>query len=563
MNSEKSDENLNEVLEQKYYILLKNNKEYKIEVKKTINNIFIIYSDYSIKLNSNEISKLITINLNSIDEAYVFILNIFNENKGIIKGIIEGERIKLTLYFKNEENKKEIEIDLIHHNQNKDFIFTHLLNKYNNLEKEIIFLKKEFINLKNKIMSSISHKSKNELNAENKEIEIKEASDEEKKSDDINNDDEKEIKKDNGNKFNNYNEMNLNKKINNNENKKHIQLNLLEEITSNAFCSNIEDNTFCIFNSLQDKILYLIYSTKSKSIICYNIVEKTIFKEIENPHEGEYITNYRHCIYNYKDIIMSISLSNNIIKIWEFPNFSCILTLQRVNLKGNLYSACFLNNDEINSNETYNYIITSSAGSNDPIKIFDFNGDVIKKFEQKISEDVYFIDSYFDIKLKKYYIITGNYNYINSYDFYETKIYKKYFDSSDKIYGSHCSCAINVNKKDINDIIKLIDVCYGSEIIYIWNFHTGEIINKIYSNGVGLVSCCIWDESFFYVGCRDRTIKLLDTSRNEVIESLEGHKNWLSSVKKINHPEYGECLVSQGDLNDQIKLWINKNLVKS
>ena len=146
---------------------------------------------------------------------------------------------------------------------------------------------------------------------------------------------------------------------------------------------------------MQDKILYLIYSTKSKSIICYNIVEKKIFKEIENPHEGEYITNYRHCIYNYKDIIMSISLSNNIIKIWEFPNFSCILTLQRVNLKGNLYSACFLNNDEINSNETYNYIITSSAGSNDPIKIFDFNGDVIKKFEQKISEDVYFIDSYF------------------------------------------------------------------------------------------------------------------------------------------------------------------------
>ena len=34
------------------------------------------------------------------------------------------------------------------------------------------------------------------------------------------------------------------------------------------------------------------------------------------------------------------------------------------------------------------------------------------------------------------------------------------------------------------------------------------------------------------------------------------------NVKKINVAKYGECLLSQGDFDDQIKLWINKNNIK-
>ena len=371
--------------------------------------------------------------------------------------------------------------------------------------------------------------------------------------------------------INNNNDINKNMNENKNnindekiiENKINVDLQLLNEITDNSFCSNIEDNSFCIFNSFKTKILYLIYSTKSKSILCYNFSEKKITNEIKEPHDSEYITNYRHCVYNNKDIIMSISLSNNMIKIWEFPQFSCILTLKNVYIKGHLYSACFLNNDvNININERYNYIITSCVGSNESIKIFDFNGDNIKKFEQKCPEDIYFIDSYFDIHLKVYYIITGNYNYIKSYDFYETKLYNEYSESSEHNYGSHCSCSIIVNKKDNNDIVKLIDLCYGNENVYIWNFHSSELIYKINTNGVGLVSCCLWDDNFCYVGCRDRTIKLIDLSKKEVIQSLKGHNNWISCVKKINHSEYGECLISQGDLNDQIKLWVDKKYIK-
>ena len=582
-NKNELNENEESVLEDKKYELVKDDKLYEINICKMKDKIYLKHFYYEIKLNAEELSQIFKIILSSIDEAYKYITNIFNKNKVKIKEILNEDKIKLiiNIYDEINENTKEIEIDLIHNTKNKDYIIIDYVNKYNNLEKEVILLKNEFIILKEKVMKSINQKNKNnkknddeEKNIENqKEInnqneiktnENKELAENSKDKNEANNNNIDNIKNINENNNINNKISDEKKKIEENENRKSIDLHLLNEITENSFCSNIEDNTFCIFNSFQEKILYLIYSTKSKSIICYNFSEKKITNEIKNPHDNEYITNYRHCIYNNKDIIMSISLSNNMIKIWEFPDFSCILTLKNVYSNGNLYSACFLNNDDnININERYNYIITSCAGSNEPIKIFDFNGDIIKKFEQKNFEDIYFIDSYFDINLKIYYIITGNYNYVKSYDFYETKLYKQYSESLEHNYGSHCSCAVYVNKNENSDIVKLIDLCYGNENIYIWNFHSSELIYKINTNGVGLVSCCLWDQHYFYVGCRDRTIKLIDISKREVIQSLTGHKNWISCIKKIKHPEYGECLISQGDLNDQIKLWVEKNILNN
>ena len=44
-----------------------------------------------------------------------------------------------------------------------------------------------------------------------------------------------------------------------------------------------------------------------------------------------------------------------------------------------------------------------------------------------------------------------------------------------------------------------------------------------------------------------------------MIKEFKGHVDMVCTVKKIIHPEYGECLISQGYKLDQIKLWINKN----
>ena len=68
---------------------------------------------------------------------------------------------------------------------------------------------------------------------------------------------------------------------------------------------------------------------------------------------------------------------------------------------------------------------------------------------------------------------------------------------------------------------------------------------------------CLWNENYLLVSCVDYTIKLVDFKNYVLIKSLEGHNNEVGTIKKIIHPEFGECLLSQGLGNEQIKLWIN------
>ena len=53
-------------------------------------------------------------------------------------------------------------------------------------------------------------------------------------------------------------------------------------------------------------------------------------------------------------------------------------------------------------------------------------------------------------------------------------------------------------------------------------------------------------------------IKLVDIKNGEVINNLVGNNNAVINIKKIRHPKYGDCLISQGIKDNQIKLWIKK-----
>jgi hypothetical protein len=163
---------------------------------------------------------------------------------------------------------------------------------------------------------------------------------------------------------------------------------------------------------------------------------------------------------------------------------------------GRLYSACFLNDN--NNNQIY--ILTSNGNDQsinyEPIKIYDLNGKKIKEINNS-NEKTHFIDTYYDNNLSKYYIITGNDGYIKSYDYNNNKLYHKYLDNDN-------SLNLNIIINDNNKNIKLIELNNGK------------------------------------------------------ITDIIGHKKYVLTIKKINIPRYGDCLISQGPLDDQIKLWVIK-----
>ena len=327
----------------------------------------------------------------------------------------------------------------------------------------------------------------------------------------------------------------------NNSSPKNIKL--LSVITNDSFAYIILSNTFTVFESI-NHIIFLIYCNTNNCIVCYDLKSNQKINEIKNNHE-EFITNFSHYldVENNRDLIMSISLDDNNIRVWNLINWECILNIQKINNDGYLYSACFLKeNNKL-------YIITSNfnlLNTSELIKIFDFNGNKVSEISE--SNDItYIIKNYYDKNSSKNFIITGNLGYVKSYDFKKRELYHKY---SDKDSGTHLSVLINDN----DNLLKLIESCFDGKI-RIWNFHTGKLLTEIKVNK-WLTGICILNSDNLFVGCYDRTIKLIDLKNKNIVKSLEGHKDWVLTIKKINHPKYGTCLISQGRRNDQIKMWM-------
>ena len=347
------------------------------------------------------------------------------------------------------------------------------------------------------------------------------------------------ISKLNYKKYNEYNSSKYNSNIKNIEHSK--------DLIIDSYVDYNLDNTFCVFKSINN-ILYLIYSNENNSIITFNLIDDKKINEIKNAHQS-YITNFRHFYNksNKRDLILSISCENNNIKIWNINNWICLTNIEYINDRGYLFSACFLkdNNNKI-------YIITSNAIENsEPLKIYDLKGDKIKEIFN--SNDItYFVDIYYEyddeLGLNNVYIITANLGYIKTYDFCKNELYHKYCDNDKR---GHCSVLVYI---DNFEIVKLIESGHDGNL-RIWNFHTGFLLNKITINNSALYGIALWNKEYLFIGTRDKSIKILELKSQKIIKDLKGHNNRVLTVKKILHPIYGECIISQGFESEEIKLW--------
>ena len=92
----------------------------------------------------------------------------------------------------------------------------------------------------------------------------------------------------------------------------------------------------------------------------------------------------------------------------------------------------------------------------------------------------------------------------------------------------------------------------------IWDFDSTKLLIKIKISNTYLFEACLLNQDYLFVATVDNSIKMIDLNKKKIIDSLIGHNNIVRTIKKINIPEYGECLISQGQYSDNIKLWIFK-----
>ena len=505
---------LNEtILDYQEYYLSKESNIYKVIIYKRNKDIIIKCKNYQLSIDINNLQELTRSYFNNIDEAFDFISELFEENKVSIKQIMIKRELKLKfpIYVYNKE--KEFEFILVYNKDNTDLIVKHLNNIYKLLKLDINDLSKA------KKESTIT----NEAFGDTKSITNKSSS-----------------LLDNNNT--------LNSLICNLHGSEYFEepkdIKFLKSAVNDSYAKYVLDNTFNVFKSIDD-IIYLIYTNKNKSIITYDLEQDKKLKEKVNAH-NEYISNFRNYLdnKNKRDLILSISCKDNNIKLWNVKNLELLANIENINEKGELNSACFLNDNN------QNLILSSNEVEEqeypEPIKVFNFNGEKIKEINDS-KDTTLFIDSYYDIKLKKNYILTSNIGFSKSYDYEENRLYHKYL--SDDKRGKFSLIIFN----DRN-ITKLIESgCDGN--IRIWNFHTGMLLKKIRISNSRIFSICLWNEDYLLIGCENKCIKIVKMENGKIIKSLIGHKKDVINLEKIFIPQYGNCLLSQGWTEEDIKIW--------
>ena len=462
---------------------------YKLVIKEYENIINIKYNKYELDLNLNDFNSITKNGYRTIKDIFIYLSLLFQNHNVAIKSILESNYFVISYY--DQEANKDIDLKLIYNEKNSSSAFSELINNYNSILSGYQSLKDEIDQIKK--INSI----KNELA---------------------------------------YNTP------------KNMQFS--SDIAKDSFAGYSYEDSFIVFKSV-DNILQLVYATKEKSIISYDLDSKRNIAKKFKAHKN-FITNFKF-IYdreNNKDIVMSISKKDNNIKIWNANSWELLTDIPNANQNNFLYSACFLqcdNNINIITSNGKNLQALQSNENFENMKLFNLKGELIFEIEDT-NDCTYFVDIYYDNNLCKNFIVTGNFNYVKSYDFDSKSLYHKYFENNNGIHPS-----VIINK--IGEKIKLIESCEDGNI-RIWGFHSGELIRKIKTENNNLYGICLWNENYIFVGCKDQSIKLIELKNGLLIKNLKGHKGRIISFKKIIKLDNSEYLFSQG-LDGTIKLWVN------
>ena len=352
-------------------------------------------------------------------------------------------------------------------------------------------------------------------------------------------------------------------------------------------------NTFCTFKSI-DNIFYLVY-TKKEYMVFYNLIDEKKVTDIKTGHDYLIELKYLFDEINKRDLLISLS-EYSYVKLWNINNLECLF-----DIKTQMYIR-FNNIDERKnylgiiklSNKNFNIIVFNDY-DNEGIKIFDINGNILNKNYRKDLKEInnnfnidnlIFIDTYYDKKICKCFIFIYDYlNKLYSFDYEKKELYQKYGEMGySKGYNQ-----IIINDDDENLIKIIYAISYGS--IGIFNLHSGKLIykinfkiipipNKIDNHYEYIYSLSYWNNNYislsygkvmklgvkkglqgarYHVDKRYHSIKVINIKEGKMKQVLNmTEKDRAIYSKKIVHPKYGDCLVTQDDYGEikliQIKL---------
>ena len=325
------------------------------------------------------------------------------------------------------------------------------------------------------------------------------------------------------------NQIFLNKKQNFNT----IPKNLIKQTLpiSNIKVNPFYDNQFCTFKSLRNEDIIVYHN--GPEIIIFNI--NTLQKITHLKNFNKEIRCIRHYIdyKRKKDIIITCGLDNQIV-LFDLYSVENILIINNVCDK-NYYvlSVCMIF-------DIQNYFIINSSLFDNYLKIWDSKGNLIGKLND--TNNVCFLDTYFDRKLAKYFIIIGTRNGSKSFDFEKKSLYLQY-----SFTESYSIITTELNGESI-----LIESNYKSNYIFIYDFHKGDIVKEYYTYNNFNLGLCLWNSKFIFQCSSRKNDSLFGINlENDEIINFNGFNSYISCQKNdINGIGYCLIAISNNDIID-------------
>ena len=332
----------------------------------------------------------------------------------------------------------------------------------------------------------------------------------------------------------------------------------LDIINTNDFYG--VNDLFEIFISYKDNKEYIV----SKNINDYNL---DIFTLLNNEkisslkgHKNR-VTTIRYFINNKdcNEYLISADIEGIVI-VWEINNIygiKCKINTgySLIPKKGIfIYSSLLLFPKIIDTNYNYNYIVistnyVSNKIDNSASKIYLLNnGKYFKYIKETNKEKIFYLLSWYNKNNDNYYIIELAEGKILINNILSDELYAELKQEPESIHDSGF-----IYSKHNNDYL----CCSSTDgFINIWDLYNKSIFKRINTYKSWLMHIIEWNNKYIIAtDLNNNLIKIIDLYKNEVIKAIPTkHIDGIKSIKKIYHPNYGECLLSAGR-DKTIKLW--------
>ena len=313
-------------------------------------------------------------------------------------------------------------------------------------------------------------------------------------------------------------------------------------------CFGINDIFDIYYDKNNNFELYLISPSENFSIAITRLKDNQLIKSLQGHNQK--ITSLR-CFYDeikQKDYLVSSSKKCKVI-IWDLSNnFNLLYSLDVDYSQNSIIYSCLL----FFSQNKGNYLITCSneTDSKDFTKIYNFeNHQLICELEGTNRIEIYYLLSWKNDD--KDYLFETSIGRVIVHDL-ETKNLFHILNSPNRSI-QNSACLIKNTQTNKIDLLA-VPTIHGD--IYFWDLNTFKLKFSIKYQNSYFYDIINWNDKYIIVAEKfNSLIVIIDISIRKIITIMKNkNESFVISLKKINHPLYGESLLSS-DIDNNISLY--------